>query len=60
MEAKGGFHMTPQPSDWRALAEQISKEMDPNKLTDLVAELNQVLEHEEKQRNRVGSASRQQ
>jgi hypothetical protein len=47
--------MTPQPSDWRALAEQISKEMDHNKLTDLVVELNQVLEHEEKQRNRVGS-----
>ena len=42
--------MTPQPRDWRALAEQISKEMDPNKLTDLVTELNQVLEREEKQR----------
>ena len=45
--------MTPQPRDWRALAEQISKEMDPNKLTDLVTELNQVLEHEEKRRNRA-------
>ncbi len=43
--------MTPQPRDWRALAEQISKEMDPNKLTDLVTELNQVLEREEKQRS---------
>lgn len=44
--------MTPQPSDWRALAEQVSKEMNPNKLTDLVTELNQVLEREESQRNR--------
>ena len=43
--------MTPQPSDWRHLAEQISKETNPNKLTDLIAELNQVLEREEKQRS---------
>ena len=43
--------MTPQPSDWRALAAQISKETDPNMLTDLIAELNQVLEREEKQRS---------
>ena len=42
--------MTPQPSDWRALAQTISKETDPNKLTDLIAELNQVLEREERQR----------
>jgi hypothetical protein len=44
--------MNPQPSDWRALAQQVSKETDPNKLTDLIAELNQVLEREERQRNR--------
>ena len=42
--------MTPQPRDWRALTEQVSKETDPEKLTDLIAELNQVLEREEKQR----------
>jgi hypothetical protein len=43
--------MTPQPRDWRALAEQLSDEMDPNKFTALVTELNEALEHEEKQRN---------
>jgi hypothetical protein len=44
--------MTPQPSDWRNLAEQASKETDPCKLIDVVMELNQVLEREESQRNR--------
>ena len=29
--------MTPQPRDWRALTEQVSKETDPEKLTDLIA-----------------------
>jgi hypothetical protein len=43
--------MAPQPRDWQALAEQISKETDPGTLTDLIAELNQVLEREEKQRS---------
>ena len=43
--------MTPQPSDWRALAAQASNEMDPDKLTQLVTELNEALEREEKQRN---------
>jgi hypothetical protein len=43
--------MTPQPSDWRILAEQASNEMDPDKLPTLVMELNQVLEREEKQRS---------
>jgi hypothetical protein len=47
--------MAPQPSDWRALAKQISKETNANKLTDLIAELTQALEHEERQRNRAGS-----
>jgi hypothetical protein len=41
--------MTQRPIDWQALAEQISKETDPSTLTDLIAELNQVLEREEKQ-----------
>jgi hypothetical protein len=44
--------MTPQPRTWRNLAEQISKEMDPNKLTALAIELDQALEREERQRNR--------
>jgi hypothetical protein len=35
--------MTPQPSDWRQLAEQASNEMDPNKLIDLVLELDGML-----------------
>jgi len=43
--------MTPQPTDWRALAEQARTEMDPDKLTALVMELDQALEHEEKQRS---------
>jgi trehalose-6-phosphate synthase len=44
--------MTPQPSDWRNLAEQVSKEMDPTKLTELANQLNQALEREESRRNR--------
>jgi hypothetical protein len=43
--------MTPQPTDWRTLAEQASTEMNPDKLTALVIELNQVLERDEKQRS---------
>jgi hypothetical protein len=36
--------MTPdQPTNWQSLAEQASKEMDPNKLATLVTELNRVL-----------------
>jgi hypothetical protein len=36
--------MTPhQPTNWQSLAEQASKEMDPNKLAVLVTELNRVL-----------------
>jgi len=42
--------MTPQPSDWRNLAEQASSETDPDKLMSLVTELNRGLEREEKQR----------
>jgi hypothetical protein len=36
--------MTPhRPTNWQSLAEQASKEMDPNKLEALVTELNRVL-----------------
>ena len=38
--------MTPQPNDWRHLAEQASKETDPAKMLRLVEELNSVLERE--------------
>jgi hypothetical protein len=43
--------MTPSQSDWQHLAEQASSEMDPDKLLDLVAQLNRVLgEQEERSR----------
>jgi hypothetical protein len=44
--------MTPhQPSDWQHLAEQASNEMDPDKLLQLVNQLNRVLgEQEERSR----------
>jgi len=42
--------MTPQPSDWRSLAERASKEVDPDKLIALVTELNQGLEREDNRR----------
>ena len=42
--------MTPQTSDWRALAEQASKETDPIKLLTIVEVLNNVLEREETSR----------
>jgi hypothetical protein len=38
--------MTPQPRDWRHLAEQASKEMDPEKMMILVNDLNRELEFE--------------
>jgi hypothetical protein len=34
----------PQSRDWKVLAERASKEMDPDKLMSLIAELNRVLE----------------
>jgi len=49
--------MTPQPSDWRSLAEQASKETDPCKLIVVVMELNQVLEREETRRKRRNGSS---
>lgn len=39
--------MTPQPTDWRHLAEQASKELDPKKLMNLVDQLNLALEQNE-------------
>jgi len=46
---RGYSRMTPQNStDWKHLAEQASKEMDPEKLMSLVNELNRVLEQNEK------------
>jgi hypothetical protein len=35
--------MTPQPSNWRHLAEQARNEKDPEKMLALVTELNRVL-----------------
>ena len=43
--------MTPSPSDWQYLAEQASSEMDPEKLLNLVSQLNRVLgDREERSR----------
>ena len=43
--------MTPSQSDWQHLAEQASSEMDPEKLINLVTQINRVLgEQEEKSR----------
>ena len=43
--------MTPSQSDWQHLAEQASSEMDPEKLINLVTQLNRVLgEQEERSR----------
>ena len=45
--------MTPQPSDWRHLAEQASNEMDPNKLIDFVIELDRKLAERENMSRRA-------
>jgi hypothetical protein len=56
-----GHDQQQQPSNWRRLAEQASKEMDSEKLLSLVHELNRVLgEREEisrKQRHQTESGS---
>jgi len=39
--------MTPQSSNWRHLAEQASKEMDPDKMMVLIDELNRALDFED-------------
>lgn len=50
LQAKKGNSMTPQPRDWRELAEKASKEMDPDKLQVLIDELNRTLERNERRR----------
>jgi hypothetical protein len=47
---KGGTSMTPQPGDWRELAEKVSKEMDPEKLEVLIDELSRSLDRDERHR----------
>jgi len=42
--------MTPQPGDWRELAEQVSKEIDPDRLEVLIDELNRTLDRDERRR----------
>ena len=44
---KERFPMTPQPNDWRALAEQASKKTNPVKLLTIVEVLNRILDREE-------------
>jgi len=44
--------MTPQPRDWRRVAEQVRDEKDSNKLMALVIELARLLESEDKSRKR--------
>ena len=39
--------MTPQPSDWRYVAEQICIEKDSNKIMELAVELDRLLEREQ-------------
>ena len=47
---EGRFPMTPQPSDWRHVAEQIRDEKDSTKMMALVIELDRLLEREDKSR----------
>jgi hypothetical protein len=47
---KGITVMAPQRTDWRDLAEQASKEMDPEKLMSLVGELNRALDEHQRTR----------
>jgi len=42
--------MTPQPRDWRSVAEQIADEKNSDKMMALVFELNRLLERDEKSR----------
>ena len=44
---------TPQPKDWRHVAEQIREEKDSKKMMDLVVELDRLLENEDKSRKRL-------
>jgi hypothetical protein len=45
--------MAPQRPNWHALAEQVSKELDPIKLMSLVDELNRALEQNERTSKRL-------
>jgi hypothetical protein len=47
LNGEGRYSYDPQPNDWRQLAEQASKEVDPQKMMSLVHELNRVLEQRE-------------
>jgi hypothetical protein len=42
--------MTPQPRDWRQVAEQVRDEKDSSKMMALVIELDRLLENEDKSR----------
>jgi hypothetical protein len=53
--------MAPHQPSWQHLAEQASKEMDPNKMLELVTELNRVLGEREEtsgQQRHQGSESK--
>ena len=42
--------MTPQPRDWRRIAEEVRDEKDSDKMMALVIELNRLVENEDKSR----------
>jgi hypothetical protein len=50
---KGIIPVIFQPRDWKILAKQASKEMDPDRLMNLVDELNRVLEQNERTSQRL-------
>ena len=52
---KGGPSLTLQHSDWRELAEKVSKEMDPDKLEVLIDQLNRTLDRDERHRRQDAS-----
>ena len=51
---EGRDSMTPQPRDWRELAEKVSNEKDPDKLEVLIDELNHTLDRDERRRQGSG------
>ena len=51
---EGRASMTPQPRDWRELAEKVSNEKDPDKLEVLIDELNRTLDRDERRRKGSG------
>jgi hypothetical protein len=54
---EGRSAMTPQPGDWRKLAERVSTETDSSTLTELAEELNRILEREQKRISKTGGAA---